>query len=407
MEEEAFVGGLPPPQLVPTQPASGFRRGKWTPEEQDYAEHLITSFTAGTVANCDEGITLRAFLARELRCDRMRISKKFAGASIGKLIFRRRGPPDAETERRLKELRDAFQRSVSTFPDSFTLGTLYQAAPAPAPPTEDKKPPAASFVAESTEEASSSAPLVIPGRGGAPPPPPPPPPARQQQQPPPPPKPPTYQADQQQQQQQYRRPYPAQVGDEFQNFVAVPAHRCVAQDPAKWFQQPRTPPLTTVINAASQASNSQLLAAATYNAHKAQRQHAQHKDGGAGYGYFHPQQFRYEDDDRVITDDRDGALLRRQLLAQCAALIQKSADDRRDSEQQKDDDEERRHLSHHHGIASLKRSWKEAEPASTSRQRCNADLPSVDILNAELDDDDDDDDAAFNDSLNFLLGEHP
>lgn len=101
-----------PTKTAAEQRALNVRRGKWTAEEQLYAEQLIADFTAGTVGRCDEGITLRAFLARELRCDRMRISKKFAGASIGKLIFRRQGPATVEGESQVKELREAFQRSA-------------------------------------------------------------------------------------------------------------------------------------------------------------------------------------------------------------------------------------------------------------------------------------------------------
>ena len=40
------------------------------------AELLIELFKAGRVPGCREGTTLRAFLAAELRCERMRISKK-------------------------------------------------------------------------------------------------------------------------------------------------------------------------------------------------------------------------------------------------------------------------------------------------------------------------------------------
>ena len=85
-----------------------------------YAEQLIADFTAGTVGRCDEGITLRAFLARELRCDRMRISKKFAGASIGKLIFRRQGPATVEGESQVKELRARAESMRRFFLTSFS-----------------------------------------------------------------------------------------------------------------------------------------------------------------------------------------------------------------------------------------------------------------------------------------------
>ena len=83
---------LPPPPRKVVQP---MRRGKWSATEVALAELLIELFKAGRVPGCREGTTLRAFLAAELRCERMRISKKYAaGQSIGKLVFPpRRGVP--------------------------------------------------------------------------------------------------------------------------------------------------------------------------------------------------------------------------------------------------------------------------------------------------------------------------
>ena len=66
------------------------RRGKWTVEEEDYANGLIHEFKEGRLP-LSEGTTLRTFLSKVLNCDPMRISKKFVGAnSIGKQIFRRK-----------------------------------------------------------------------------------------------------------------------------------------------------------------------------------------------------------------------------------------------------------------------------------------------------------------------------
>jgi hypothetical protein len=55
------------------------RRGKWTQEEESFADHLIQEFEKGTVHGCENGCTLRAFLSRKLHCAPMRISKKYAG----------------------------------------------------------------------------------------------------------------------------------------------------------------------------------------------------------------------------------------------------------------------------------------------------------------------------------------
>jgi hypothetical protein len=66
------------------------RRGKWTVEEEAYANRLITEFKAGLLPLTD-GTTLRTFLSKLLNCDPMRISKKFVGGNcIGKQVFRRR-----------------------------------------------------------------------------------------------------------------------------------------------------------------------------------------------------------------------------------------------------------------------------------------------------------------------------
>jgi hypothetical protein len=91
-----------PPQAVVSHPAPGppvastkkkgppLRRGKWTPEEEAYANRLIQEFKAGLLPLTD-GTTLRTFLSKLLNCDPMRISKKFVGGNcIGKQVFRRR-----------------------------------------------------------------------------------------------------------------------------------------------------------------------------------------------------------------------------------------------------------------------------------------------------------------------------
>lgn len=67
--------------------ASFPRSGKWTSEEESYANKLISEFEAGTLVDCIEGCTLRAYLAKRLNCAPMRISKKFAGQCIGKVFL--------------------------------------------------------------------------------------------------------------------------------------------------------------------------------------------------------------------------------------------------------------------------------------------------------------------------------
>jgi len=69
------------------------RAGKWTHEEEVFAHNLIQSFESGTLDDCEEGKSLRSYLAKKLHCAPMRISKKFAGKCIGKLIYSK-GPKD-------------------------------------------------------------------------------------------------------------------------------------------------------------------------------------------------------------------------------------------------------------------------------------------------------------------------
>lgn len=61
------------------------RAGKWSTEEESFAKKLIIQFESGTAKDCEEGCTLRAYLARRLNCAPMRVSKKFAGKCIGKV----------------------------------------------------------------------------------------------------------------------------------------------------------------------------------------------------------------------------------------------------------------------------------------------------------------------------------
>ncbi|KAL7475010.1 hypothetical protein ACHAW6_000945 [Cyclotella cf. meneghiniana] len=66
------------------------RRGKWTPEESDYANRLILEFRRGTLPLPPNAtITLREFLSKLLRCDPMRITKKFEGDNcLRKVVYK-------------------------------------------------------------------------------------------------------------------------------------------------------------------------------------------------------------------------------------------------------------------------------------------------------------------------------
>lgn len=63
------------------------RRGKWTQEEEEYANAVVREFNSGFL-DAQAGTTLRIYLSEKLQCDPMRITKKFTGNdSIGKRVF--------------------------------------------------------------------------------------------------------------------------------------------------------------------------------------------------------------------------------------------------------------------------------------------------------------------------------
>jgi hypothetical protein len=89
------------------------RSGKWTIDEENFANRLVNEFEMGTLVDCEEGCTLRSYLARRLNCAPMRISKKFAGRCIGKLVFNRKKGIDDDDHQSacLSDLEDRFNRS--------------------------------------------------------------------------------------------------------------------------------------------------------------------------------------------------------------------------------------------------------------------------------------------------------
>jgi len=112
-------------------PQMKLRRGKWTAEEENYANRLIEEFERGTVTDCENGCTLRAFLSRKLHCAPMRISKKFAGKSIGKHVFLSRGTGSGFIDQnkvplnspKLRELEQLFYSSL--FQENGELRNMY------------------------------------------------------------------------------------------------------------------------------------------------------------------------------------------------------------------------------------------------------------------------------------------
>lgn len=71
----------------PKKNKAHLRKGKWTPEEEEYTMRIIQHFRTGLLSLPD-GHTLRSHLAEKLNCDPMRITKKFSGAScLGKRVY--------------------------------------------------------------------------------------------------------------------------------------------------------------------------------------------------------------------------------------------------------------------------------------------------------------------------------
>ena len=64
--------------MPPGVPIAILRKGKWTTEEELYANKIIDLFNKGLL-NVSSGTTLRSYLSDRLSCDPMRITKKFAG----------------------------------------------------------------------------------------------------------------------------------------------------------------------------------------------------------------------------------------------------------------------------------------------------------------------------------------
>jgi hypothetical protein len=87
------------------------RSGKWIPEEEQYALLVIQLFEKGRIAACENGCTLRSYMSQKLHCAPMRISKKFAGKGIGKMVFCSKLNAPATTAQQEKEHQDLTQRA--------------------------------------------------------------------------------------------------------------------------------------------------------------------------------------------------------------------------------------------------------------------------------------------------------
>jgi len=87
---------IPPHASSPgDEPAEEARKGRWSAEEKEFASKMVYYFQRGML-NLREGTTLRAYLAFKLRCNPMRVSKKFGG--LGSTVYRPRECPGVTLE---------------------------------------------------------------------------------------------------------------------------------------------------------------------------------------------------------------------------------------------------------------------------------------------------------------------
>lgn len=114
------------------------RKGQWTLTEEKFARALIEAFEDGYLPIYN-GVRLRGYLAVQLQCDPMRISKKLCGGSVdGKIVpknygqkkFKQRKKPqwDHETSTRVlavleQRMRDVWAESGIPQPAFLTLAT--------------------------------------------------------------------------------------------------------------------------------------------------------------------------------------------------------------------------------------------------------------------------------------------
>lgn len=131
LKGQTFSSVMPSPAMV--NPASfcfqeqhgqngKLRSGKWIPEEEEYALLLVDLFEKGIIQDCENGATLRSYLSHKLRCAPMRISKKFAGKGIGKMIYTAKlKQPSPDMIKRLKDTEERFKKAINPTPPGFLV----------------------------------------------------------------------------------------------------------------------------------------------------------------------------------------------------------------------------------------------------------------------------------------------
>ena len=107
------------------------RSGKWLPAEENYALLLVALFERGMIKDCIDGTTtLRTYLSQKLHCAPMRISKKFAGRGIGKLVYTSKAPSLSDQQKipellhRLRIAEQQFLQAAYPPPIAASLGAV-------------------------------------------------------------------------------------------------------------------------------------------------------------------------------------------------------------------------------------------------------------------------------------------
>jgi hypothetical protein len=109
--DEAPEGGASPEEHLPVY------AGKWTQEEEQYAQLLMEEFRAGNIPNLENGASMRNYLAKMLICRPKRVTKKYERSGYnGKLTYQSNlvtmSPQEAKTRRQqLAVLRAQFIES--------------------------------------------------------------------------------------------------------------------------------------------------------------------------------------------------------------------------------------------------------------------------------------------------------
>ena len=122
------------PRADTAESPSDLRKGKWTSDEVAYAEKIIDQFETGRLSASFEGQTLRLILAELLKCDPMRVTKKFAAS--GKLKGGKSRSTVYAVKAKTSEL-EAAATELATLRDAY-IASL--APKAPKPPKAPKEP---------------------------------------------------------------------------------------------------------------------------------------------------------------------------------------------------------------------------------------------------------------------------